>query len=139
MTGERRIGHELRIMTNLIKRQMTPDKDNLTGAQSFLLGYIANSKSEVYQRDIEKEFNIRRSTATQLLKKLESGGYIVKETSNSDSRLKKLILTDKAIKRHKFIISDIEKIEKIISMGLTKSEIEEFFRIADKIKSNLNK
>ncbi len=40
-----------------------------------------NEGKEIFQKDIEAEFNIRRSTATGILKLMEKNGFINRQTS----------------------------------------------------------
>ena len=57
------------------------DITEVCGMQGPMLGYIHDkSKSQdVFQRDLEKEFNIRRSTATVMLQNLGQKGFVVRE------------------------------------------------------------
>src|SRR5699024_12075049 len=66
------------------------------GTQIQIIYYLANSHDNVYQRDIEKEFNIRRSTEINILKTMEKNNLIWRKSVKSDSRLKRIILSDKA-------------------------------------------
>lgn len=140
MQEKRYVGHQLRMITNLIKRQIIPVDDKITGMQGLILRYIHKEdkdNKEVFQKDIEHKFNIRRSTATGILNNLEKNGYIIRQTSEKDARLKKLILTEKAEMCRKMVERDIERIEAIATKDITEKDLEDFFRITDKIKSNL--
>ena len=70
----------------------------LTGTQGRVLCYIfiTSQWQDIYQRDIEDVFEIRRSTATGILQLLERDGYIERVSVPTDARLKKIVLTDKA-------------------------------------------
>ncbi|MDF7683429.1 MarR family winged helix-turn-helix transcriptional regulator [Lactobacillus sp. ESL0679] len=71
----------------------------LTGTQMVIIQFLSAVPKEqkVYQRDIEHEFNIRKSTATNILKLLEQKDLIAKKADAHDSRLKEIMLTTKAI------------------------------------------
>lgn len=139
---EREIGFEVKTLSNLIKRKFLEgmEKDNandLTGVQRWTIRYIyLNRDKDIFQKDIEKEFKIRRSTATGVLQLLEKNGYILREHVEQDARLKKLVLTDKAITVQKKIEKRITEVEKILVKGLTEEEIENFYSIIEKIKKN---
>ena len=143
MEKNERIGLTIKRISNLFKREV--DKaiadrgiEELTGMQSFVIGYLArNSQRDVFQRDIEKEFSIRRSTATAMLQLLEKNGYITRVVDSDDARLKKIILTEKALERHKIISQEIDKTEERLYRGLSKEEILTFFKVAEKLKENL--
>lgn len=53
-------------------------------------------KEEYFQQDIEKEFNIQRSTTTVLLQRMEKKVLIYRQVSQQDARQKSVYLTEKA-------------------------------------------
>lgn len=113
--------------------------EEVCGMQGPLIGYIfEQSRSrDVFQRDLEKEFNIRRSTATVMLQNMEQKGFIVRVPVEQDARLKKIVLTDKAIELHNAIRRSIDVFNTYLEAGITQEEKEEFFRILDKVTENL--
>ena len=143
MEKNQRRGLTVKRIANLFKREV--DKaiadsgiEELTGMQSFVIRYLVrNGEKDVFQKDIEKEFAVRRSTATAMLQLLEKNGYIIRVTSPNDARLKKIVLTDKAFQRHNIICEEIDKTEQRLYDGLTKEEIAIFFKVAEKLKENL--
>ena len=110
----RSIGMECRCVSNLVRRKMGETdaikvSQELTGMHGFVIGYLYNNQQqEVYQKDLEKRFEIRRSTATQMLTLMEKNGLILRQPVPHDARLKKLVLTDKAIELHKQVVKEIE-------------------------------
>ena len=78
------------------------------------------------------------STATGILQLLEKNGYLKRQSVSEDARLKKLVLTAKAIEVHDQIIARMEAFEKRLSEGISEEEKEVFFRIMDQMKKNLN-
>lgn len=138
------IGCEVKALNNLIKRrvelsEIKREVDNMTGVHSFIIGYIAgNSDKDIFQRDIEEKFGIRRSTATGIINRMEKNGLVVRNKVDYDARLKKLVLTDKAREINKLVEEDIGNIEKIIIDGIEEEELETFRRVMKKMKDNLN-
>lgn len=64
-----------------------------------VIDFLMNhAEEEIFQRDIEHEFNIQRSTTTVLLQRMEKKGLIERHTSSKDARQKAVALTDKAVK-----------------------------------------
>ena len=51
--------------------------------------------------------------------------------------IKKIVLTEKAVRLHNCIAEDIEKRENKLRKGLTDEEIEAFFSIIQKLKANM--
>lgn len=144
MYDKKLVGFEIKILANLIKRKIDAAMisrctDNLTAMHGWIIGYIYKhgSESDIFQRDIESKFSIRRSTATGILQLMEKNDLIVRQPVDYDARLKKLVLTPKAVSMHEETTREIMKIEELLTQSLTKEEIEEFFIIAEKIKSSL--
>ena len=140
---ERRISLQLRLLNNLIHRLInTADvfkqMRELTGTHGYIIKYLMDHRSEdVFQRDIERTFSIRRSTASGILNLMEKNGLIKRESVQEDARLKKLVLTGKAIDLSNRITEDLESKERLMARGLTKQELDTFFAVLEKIKANL--
>ena len=81
----RDVGRLINTLSHQLKRQISfpEEESSLTNIQRLVLNYILFQvlKREVYQKDIEKEFQIRRSTATAILQLLERKGFICRETA----------------------------------------------------------
>lgn len=95
------IAKEISVISNKIRHLLDASCAGIgiTGTQASILHFIyKNGKNnDVFQRDIETEFNIRRSSVTSVLHGLEQNGFIRRESVKEDARLNKLVLTDKAI------------------------------------------
>ena len=71
---------------------------DLTGNQMAIIDFITNHENEeIFQRDIEQEFEIQRSTTTVLLQRMEKKGLIERQISATDARQKAVKLTEKAV------------------------------------------
>ena len=95
----------------------------LTGNQMAVIDFIMNhEKQEIFQRDIEHEFNIQRSTTTVLLQRMEKKGLIERHTSSKDARQKAVVLTDKAVKIASACQSYLRKEEKEFAQQFSAEE-----------------
>ena len=71
-------------------------QDPIAVSYGWILKYLEHTKDRpVYQRDIERQFHLARSTVTTMMKSLEGRGYIKRQSVESDARLKKIVLTEK--------------------------------------------
>jgi len=137
------VGKEVKCLSNLIKRKLDSSVygkklENLTGTHGWVLRYlIEREEIDVFQKDLEKEFSIRRSTATSILKRMEENGLIVRESVDYDARLKKLKLTPKAYEIHTGIVNEIKNLENVLKKDISQQELETFFSVIDKIKKNI--
>ena len=97
-----RLGLALQRVQNTFNRNADyyARKIGLTGTQMLIIEYLASfaQNKSIYQKDIEHEFNIRKSTATNVLRLMEEKDLITKKVDQHDTRLKAIILTEKAVK-----------------------------------------
>ncbi|GAB2022519.1 MarR family transcriptional regulator [Pseudolactococcus yaeyamensis] len=115
----------------------TPDGE-LTGVQVWVIEYLLKRQDEdVFQKDLEKEFMMRRPTATNFIKKLEQAELIRREPVAYDARLKKIILTEKAVKMQQEMELKMKQFEKLLRGDLTPDEIATFIATINKIKRNI--
>jgi len=136
---------ELKRINNQIKRKIDADpvfieQNKTTGSRGYVIGFINRKNSageEVYERDIEKEFGIRRSTATQMLNSMEKNGLIERVSESSDKRLKRIVLTKKAKECHKIVCAKLDKIDEELTGLLTKEEFSQLKNILEKLKEGL--
>ncbi|MBU3099447.1 MULTISPECIES: MarR family winged helix-turn-helix transcriptional regulator [Clostridium] len=144
MDRSKAIGFVVKTLSNQVKRQIDIsvskcEIDGITGMQCWIIGYLCDNvdKRDVFQKDVEIAFNIRRSTATVILQLMEKNELITREAVSCDARLKKLILTEKAFGIHLKIEAQIIQVEQKIAKGLTNEEIETFLRLVNKISKNI--
>ncbi|MDO9522221.1 MAG: MarR family transcriptional regulator [Methanocorpusculum sp.] len=133
----------IKILSNYIKRNLDsaaaqgPLK-NITGTQIQIIGYIYHeAKSDVFQKDIETKYSIRRSTATGILQLMEKNGLITREPVDYDARLKKIVLTEKAHTISKQAKLNVFELEKRLTKGISTEELAVFRSIIWKMKVNL--
>ena len=69
----------------------------LTSIQGIVLHYIIVEKDrgDIFPKDLEEFLGIKGSSVTSLINNLEQGGYLRRESLESDGRYKKLVLTEK--------------------------------------------
>ncbi len=136
---------EFKRINNSIKRKIDSDpvfieQNKTTGSRGYVLGFIKRKTlagEAVYERDIEREFGIRRSTATQMLNSMEQNGLIVRESSDQDKRLKKIVLTKKAQDCHELICGELQKLDAELIALLTEQEFAQLKIIIEKLKEGL--
>ena len=115
-------------------------QDDLTNMQKHILHYILfeTMHRDLFQKDVEKEYNIRRSTATETLQLLERKGYIYRERVESDARLKRIVPTDKAARVRRHLLDTIRRMEEQIKEGISENDMAVFLRVLKQISENLS-
>lgn len=141
----RKLGFEIGRTSRLIKRVMDNSGakeyiDKVTGTHGWALGYFhRNLGRDIFQKDFEKEFDIRRSTASRILSLMEGNGLITRESVPYDARLKKIVLTKKALEIEDQVISFFDSLEREYEKNISQEELEIFYRVLDKINSNIER
>ncbi|OUP48882.1 MarR family winged helix-turn-helix transcriptional regulator [Lachnoclostridium sp. An181] len=134
-------GRLINILSNQLKRHfLLPDADSgLTHMQRNILHFIlfASLHREIYQKDIEEEFQIRKSTATGILQLMEKNGFIKRESVARDARLKKLLPTAKSLALRNDILQNIQKVEQKMLHGIPEFELEMCMNTLQKMSENL--
>lgn len=140
---DRFIGREIKIAANYIKRASavnckTDCDDDITTSNCWLIMYLYDHRDEdVFQKDVEFEFSIRRSTSSNIISLMEKKGYIERVSVEHDARLKKLVLTPKALQKCDVIHANTVEFEKTMTKGITPDELELFYSILDRIIDNI--
>lgn len=136
------IGFHIRTLSNLINRKInqmiSEEEDTLTAHQSWVLNYMTqHMEQDIMQRDIEKQFSIRRSTASHMLQLMEKGGYIHRVSVPDDARMKKLIITEKGIEAQKRMKDRIHRFEEILQADLSAEELQHLKLLLKKLENNI--
>ncbi len=139
------IGRELSRVSHTVHRMVTSSKGHrlldqkLGKTNGWVIGYLAHSKGDVYQKDIEKEFSIRKSSISKMLSNMEEQGLIVRQSVEGDARLKKLVLTDAALELHEIAEEDMLAQERALQEGIDPDELEVFLKVLRKVGENAEK
>ena len=131
----------IKAVSNAIRRKIEginiEEKYGLTGGECAIMGYLfENMDKPLYQKDIEEEFNIRRSSATRTLQAMEKKGIIVRRSEPHDGRLKKLVLTSRAMEIGRDVWDMIDEAEKRLLRGISDKELSVFLDMCDRICRN---
>ena len=141
----RKLSFELHRSSRLVKRYMDNDAskmyvEKMTGTHGWAIGFFFHNKDkDIFQKDFEQEFNIRRSTASNILSLIERNGLIKRESVPYDARLKKITLTQKALDVQSVVDNAFENLEETLRQDITEEELQVFFRVIDKINNNLER
>lgn len=117
-------GKVINRISNRLRRRSAALQETLgmSGTQGNILNFILveGQKHSIYQKDIEKEFGLRPSTATEVLKALEKKELICRVSEKQDARLKRIEFTSKAEEIRHLIAAEIGESESILLKVLQK-------------------
>lgn len=142
---DKKVGFEIHKTSRIIKRYIDSDAsksyvDKMTGTHGWAVGYFyCNRDRDIFQKDFEQEFNIRRSTASSILSLMEKNDLIKRESVPYDARLKKITLTKKALEIQSIVEKDFERFENTMKQNISDEELEIFFGVLEKININMER
>lgn len=134
---------QMRRVNNLIARKINTYSrangvEDVTPMHGWILRYLyKNRDREIFQRDIEREFSITRSTVTNILQLMERKGYILRQSVPQDARLKRLILTDEGAQAHEKVMLSLRQTDAFVEGLLTEEENAEMLRLLGKLYAGL--
>ena len=140
MQKKRTIGFMFKQINNVYEKEFNNRLRTLgiTASQCAVLDYLFDcDKEAVTQRDIEKGLNLRNPTVTGLLKRLDEKGYILSVPSNTDKRCKNIYLTEKAYDIQRHMEMQRRKLDKMLTIGMNKKEIEALEKMLNKVLYNI--
>lgn len=123
------MGRLIQVLSHQMKRKSCVNSmindDGLTTMQKHVLKFLLleTLHKVVYQKDIEEEFQIRKSTATGMLQLLEKNGFIVRESEKKDARLKRIIPTKKAEALRPSILAHIRQSETQLTTDISEADV----------------
>lgn len=145
MEQAQKLSFQLRLLNNSIKRRITnlappPPCEAATVLHGMIVLFLAEQDERaIFQKDVESEFHIRRSTASVVLRLMEKNGLIRREAVPEDARLKRLILTDQAKQLHRQMESLVWHVDKELSQGIPREEMEVFLGVLQKMQENMER
>ena len=135
------VGRMIHRVSHQLKRQMCvrTEEDSLTNMQRRVLHYILfeSLQRDIYQKDVEEEFSLRPSSATELLKKMEVSGLILRVAEEKDARLKRIILTKEALSFNEEVQKGLSVLNSDITKGIKEKDIETFRKVCAKMMENI--
>ena len=122
------MGKLIHMLSHEMKRHHPIDKvviEDLTIMQKHILKYILLETMHryLYQKDIEEEFQIRKSTVTGYVQLMEKNLFLTRESDKDDARKKRLVPTAKAEELRGLILEDIKRNEKMMVEGIKEEDV----------------
>lgn len=142
----RAIGVRFRMINNAFRRyvdhtsELKKELDNMTCSNGWIIGHLCKMEErgrDVYQRDLENDFGITRSTASKVLKLLEKKGMIERVSVSHDGRIKKILLTERSRELGRQMHKEFDRTEKQLTKGFTSEELKTLCGFLDRIQNNL--
>ena len=141
---DKNIIFEMKNLDRLLRRnieaafRVLDGDDQLTRMHHWIIGFLyENQHRDIFQRDVEAEFKISRSTTSSMLTLMEKKGLITRQSVPGDARLKKLMLTEKAAELHLRHMDTIREFDERVNNSITPEEKRELLRILEKLHNTV--
>lgn len=134
------LGFIIKQINNVYEKELNErlKKIGITSSQCAVLDYLFHtSEEEVSQRDVEKHLSLKNPTVTGLLKRLDEKGYILCVPNAKDKRKKNIYLTEKAYDIQRKMEADRRKLDRELTRGMSKREIEATRKNLEKLLYNI--
>ena len=136
----KRFGHQVHLMVQ--KEAKRCGIEFMGGPQGQVVRFL-DSRGEnqdlVLIKDIEKELNISKSVASNLVKRMVQNGLVELEASPVDKRAKFVRLTDKSRSQMQEIKAFFKRIDKQLLAGVDKDELLIFEKVLSQLQENINR
>ena len=131
--------HLINIISNKLKRSADENlvEEKVTVEQVMILKMIYKNGGSVLQKDIEKEFRVRRSTVTSAMQNLEKKGFIARASAPDDLRSKVVSLTEKGKEKNETLWDFIKKRDAALLENLSEEEQMTLTYLLQKLLDNI--
>lgn len=124
----------------LCQRILQNGMEDVSGTNGRIIRFLADHENEdVYQRDLEREFGITRSTASRVLSLMEQKELIIRSGVAHDARLKKLTLTEKAQGYSDVMRRNAREMNVRLLKGFTEEEAQQLYAYLERLQENLSR
>ncbi|MCU6747264.1 MULTISPECIES: MarR family winged helix-turn-helix transcriptional regulator [Lachnospiraceae] len=134
------IGFMVKQINNVFEKDLNEKLRTIgiTSSQCAVLDYLFHtSKDEVNQRDVERHLSLKNPTVTGILKRLDEKGFILCVPNAVDKRRKNIYLTEKAYDIQRRMETDRKKMDRNLTRGMKKKEIEALVKGLEKMLYNI--
>ena len=136
----KRFGHQLHLMVQ--KEAKRCGIEFMGGPQGQVIRFLEHREHEqelTLIKDIEQEFNITKSVASNLVKRMVQNGLVELEVSPSDKRAKFVHLTEKSRSQMKQIKSFFDRMNRSLLDGISEENLAIFEEVMCQLQANVEK
>ena len=136
----KRFGHQLHLLVQ--KEAKRCGIEFMGGPQGQVIRFLERREQEqelTLIKDIEQEFKITKSVASNLVKRMVQNGLVELEASPSDKRAKFVHLTEKSRSQMKQIKSFFDRMNRSLLDGISEENLAIFEEVMGQLQANVEK
>lgn len=134
----KRLGHKVHLAAQELAK--VRGVDFMAGPQG-RAAFFLNEKGEELMtiKDIERELDISKSVASNLVKRMEKNGFVDLVSSPSDGRVKYVVLTDLARENLVQVQALFEELDRGLMDEIEPADFEVFLKVMKQFECNVEK
>ncbi len=141
MIDAQKLDMDLRLIMNFLRHSNESLHNKIfpenTASYAYILAFLCDNEDKIiYQRDIERQFDLSRSTVSTVLKELEADNLIERRLVLSDARLKRVVPTERARMINEICKNNMNNLLTGLLYGADQQQTDAFFEVLEIIKSN---
>ena len=133
------IGRMMGRMAKVFKRRLSEEEITITLEQLGLLHAISENKEEVAQQDMADLMNKDKSAILRIIDSLEKKRLVVRTNDPQDRRKNVLVVTQQGKSTIAKSLEISKELNEKLVEGISQSDIDTFFSVAERIRSNAEK
>ena len=140
---QRKIGIDIPRLDNRIRRYVQRsvtqyEMEAVSGTNGRIVRFLSeHADRDVYQKDLESEFGITRSTASRVLRLMEQKGLVERQSVPHDARLKKVMLTERSRRLVQQMCQTGTTVDTRLLSGFSPQEVQTLYGFLDRMFQNL--
>jgi DNA-binding MarR family transcriptional regulator len=112
--------------------------DDMTMMNGWVIMYLCHHRNnDVFQKDIEREMKITKSSVTGIVQMMEQKGYITRTAVAGDARLKKIVITKEGEKMKTLMETSFDEAERKLDKCLSTDEQNQLLGLIGKLDDGL--
>ncbi len=142
--SNRMLAKEIHRLDNRIRRCLHQsaahrELEGLSSSNGHIIRFLCKHPDRpIYQKDLEDELGITRSTASRVVRLMEENGLVRREGMEHDARLKRLILTERSLAISEAMRQNGQAVDRRLLSGFTPEEETQLYGFLDRMLENLN-
>ena len=140
MKKENNIGFLIRRISNRMKTNFDAQmkKHDLTYSQSQVLFHLKNNGGSMSQRQLQDMMKVSHPTMVGLVQRLEANDFVRTSLDDKDRRNKIVSLSQQAELFSNDVEASRKKNRKKMLKGFDEKEVEELYRLLERVYENIN-
>ncbi len=142
MEKDAHFGPKIKLLSNAFEQMLNQRlaAQNITSAQSYFLHFLHKKELQgvpVHSKDIAEAFQLKHSTVSGILQRLEANDFLSFVPDACDHRLKCIVLSEKAHCGQQMMRDAFDRLEKRMLTGFTEEEAALFYRFLLRASDNI--